>query len=95
MADRLGCADSFQVPSISASTRSESTIGTCTLDGKVLTLATFNSSSEAHAWVMAALQFSPHLANGSPLSSGSSGANWAVTTPGSLGNGVGQVLGAS
>jgi hypothetical protein len=95
IADRLGCADSFRVPSWNSAAPSESTVGTCSLNGKVLTLATFDSSDEAHAWLMAAMQFSPHIANGSPTVSGSSGANWAVTTQGSLGNGVGQVLGAN
>lgn len=94
MAAKLGCSESFQAANWAAGP-SEPSVGTCTLSGNVLTLATFPSSDTAHVWWIAAMQYSPHLKNDVTSLHGTTGANWAVTTPDDLSNGVSQVLGAN
>jgi hypothetical protein len=91
MAAKLGCSDTFRA-SDWATGPAEPSIGTCTLGGHVLTLATFSSREAAHAWWIAAMHFSPHGKNDVPTVFGTSDANWAVTTTDWLNDGVVQVL---
>jgi hypothetical protein len=91
MASKLGCSQSFQ-PSEWATDASTPTIGTCTRNGIVLTLATFPSAEAVNAWWIAARQFSPHSENLTPTIYGVTGENWAVTSPDAFSDTVVQIL---